>query len=59
MNSTITLQDLRNRCAALVYAGRTDRVKAALHVVGAEKLQEIDRRDYLLFDQMLQRAGGK
>jgi len=56
--NTITLQQIREKCSALVYDGKADRVKAALHVVGAEKLQEIDPADYSLLKAMLLRAGG-
>lgn len=53
-----TLNEIREICSDLAYKDRTDRLKAALQVIGAEKLQEIDPADYSLLKAMLLRAGG-
>lgn len=53
-----TLNEIREIGSDLAYKGRTDRLKAALQVIGAEKLQEIDPADYSLLKAMLLRAGG-
>lgn len=58
MNSTITLQDLRKTSSALAHDGNADKVKAALSICDAEKLQQLQKDDYPLFMAMLQRAGG-
>lgn len=51
---TYTLEDVRAKLGALQKAGRRDEVKALLQSVGAEKLPEVDPKDYGI---LMQKAG--
>ena len=49
-----TLEDVRSRLGALQKAGKRDEVKKLLQSVGAEKLPEVDPKDYAV---LMQKAG--
>ena len=49
-----TLEDVRAKLGALQKAGHRDEVKAMLRSVGAEKLPEVDPKDYAA---LMQKAG--
>lgn len=51
---TYTLEDVRAKLGALQKAGRRDEVKQLLKSVGAEKLPEVDPKDYAA---LMQKAG--
>lgn len=51
---TYTLEDVRAKLGALQKAGRRDEVKKLLQSVGAEKLPEVDPKDY---GTLMQKAG--
>lgn len=51
---TYTLEDVRAKLGALQKAGRREDVKKLLQSVGAEKLPEVDPKDY---NTLMQKAG--